>query len=51
MKLIGRLLITVGLIAGCTTTATTDSTDAPQPTSAGPAMCHDGTPPPCTIRE
>jgi hypothetical protein len=51
MKLIRSLLIAVCVLSGCTTTGTTDTIDDPAPTGAGPALCHDGTPPPCTIRD
>jgi hypothetical protein len=51
MKLMRRLLIFVCVLCGCATTGTTDTSDAPTPSDAGPALCHDGTPPPCTIRD
>jgi uncharacterized protein YceK len=51
MQLISRLLMIVCVMSGCTSTGTTDSTDSPAPSDSGPALCHDGTPPPCTIRE
>ena len=51
MKLMRSLLIVVCVLCGCTTTGTTDTGDSPTPSDAGPALCHDGTPPPCTIRD
>ena len=51
MKLIRGLLMSVCVMSGCTTTGSTDSTDSPTPSDSGPALCYDGTPPPCTIRE
>ena len=51
VKLISCFFIAAYLLIGCTSTPSTDSTDAPGPTGAGPALCHDGTPPPCTIRQ
>jgi hypothetical protein len=51
MKLMRCLLVVGYVMSGCATTGTTDTSNAPTPTDAGPALCHDGTPPPCTIRD
>jgi hypothetical protein len=51
MKVKSSLLVAVFLLAGCLGSGTTDTTESPGPTDAGPALCHDGTPPPCTIRD
>jgi hypothetical protein len=50
MKLVSVLLIATCL-SGCLGAGSTDTGNNPAPTDAGPALCKDGTPPPCTIRD
>ncbi len=50
LKRFSPLMLMGCLMAGCTTIGDTSNADSPVPTNAGPAMCPDGTPPPCTIR-
>jgi hypothetical protein len=54
MKSIFGLLITACLLGGCAGNGSTiahDDGEGAVPHDAGPDLCHDGTPPPCTIRD
>jgi hypothetical protein len=53
MKLIAGFLMITCLLAGCAGNGSTiahDDGEGSVPRNAGPDLCHDGTPPPCTIR-
>jgi hypothetical protein len=53
MKLISGLLMAAWLLTGCAGNGSViahDDGEGAVPHEAGPDLCHDGTPPPCTIR-
>jgi hypothetical protein len=53
MKIIIGLLMSACLLTGCLGNGSTiahDDGEGAVPHDAGPDLCHDGTPPPCTIR-
>ena len=53
MKLISGFLISACLLVGCAGNGSTiahDDGEGAVPHDSGPDLCHDGTPPPCTIR-
>jgi hypothetical protein len=50
MKLLISFVFASYLLTACAAVPSTDTSESPTPTDAGPAQCPDGTPPPCTIR-
>lgn len=54
MKIVARVLMIAWMLTGCAGNGSTiahDDGEGSVPHEAGPDLCHDGTPPPCTIRD